>query len=337
MRVTIKRIAEDAGLSHQTVSFVLGQKAHLFRPETQQRVREAASRLGYRPNGSARAMRAGRFNTLAILLSTESGRSTLFTNFLMGAEHAARAAGQHLLVTAMPDEQLTNPDFVPRILGEALADGLLVNYYVQVPAQLADLIVRCRIPSVWTNARRAADCVYPDDFAAGRTATERLITAGHRRIAYLDTTHGHPFDAGRDHYSAFDRHEGYRMAMREAGLPVQEFLPPQALREVEIGPAVKDWLAQPSRPSAVVTYCDVEIFAILHGAMSLGLKLPGDLAMASFAEQPIHCGMAPVTTMLIPMWEMGRVAVEMLMKKMARPTLKLRPQAVPFEVHEART
>ena len=56
--------------------------------------------------------------------------------------------------------------------------------------------------------------------------------------------------------------------------------------------------------------------------------------MATFGEEAVHCGMAPVTTMLIPMWEMGRVAVEMLMKKIARPTLKLRPQAVPFEVHE---
>jgi len=65
MAVTLKQIGAMTGLSNQTVSFVLGNKAHLFRPETQKRVREAAQRLGYRPNAPARAMRAGRWRCLS--------------------------------------------------------------------------------------------------------------------------------------------------------------------------------------------------------------------------------------------------------------------------------
>ena len=333
MSVTIKEIAVAAGLSHQTVSFVLGKKAHLFKPATQKRVRDAAQRLGYRPNASARAMRNGRFNTIAILLSTDNSRSTVFTNFLIGAESAARQSGNHLLVTAMPDQQLTDPDFVPRILSEASSDGFLLNYYVNVPPQLADLITRCRVPSIWTNDRRKRDCVYPDDFGAGRTATQRLIQQGHRRIAYLDCTHSHPLNPSRDHYSAFDRHGGYLAAMREAGLPVREFMPADALRNVEVLHAMKEWLARPDRPSAVVTYCEVEVFAVMHAARDLNLKLPDDLAMASFSEIPIHVGMAPVTTMVIPLYELGEIAVQQLIKKIARPERELAPRPVEFGMH----
>lgn len=333
MAVTLKSIAEATGLSNQTVSDVLGNKAHLFRPETQELVRATAQRLGYRPNASARAMRAGRSNAIALLLSTERGRSTLFAGFLQGVEAVAHASGLHLIVTALPDQQLTDPQFVPKMLREAMADGLLLNYYLRIPAAMEDLVTRNRIPSIWTNARRDADCVFPDDFGASRAATRTLIQQGHRDIAYVDATHDHPLDRTRDHYSAFDRHAGYREAMREAGLPVREFLPPRKLDPVEVAEALTAWLGGPQCPSALVTYCDIEVVALLHVAPVLKLRLPQDLTMVTFAEQPTHYGLAPVTTMLIPAEELGRVAVEMLMKKIAAPARALAPCPVPFGRH----
>jgi DNA-binding LacI/PurR family transcriptional regulator len=122
--------------------------------------------------------------------------------------------------------------------------------------------------------------------------------------------------------------------MREAGLPVREFLPPRKLDPVEVAEALTAWLGGPQRPSALVTYCDIEVVALLHVAPVLKLRLPQDLTMVTFAEQPTHYGLAPVTTMLIPAEELGRVAVEMLMKKIAAPARALAPCPVPFGRHE---
>jgi LacI family transcriptional regulator len=330
MAVTIKMIAEATGLSNQTVSGVLGERAHLFRPETRDMVREAAQRLGYRPNASARAMRSGRSNAIALLLSTEPGRSSLFSHFLQGAESVVHAAGMHLIVTALPDDKLTDPEFVPKILREYMTDGLLINYFQRIPAALEDLIERNLVPAVWTNARRASDCVFPDDYATSLEETRNLIRQGHRRIGYADCVHDHPLDKSVEHYSAMDRQDGYREAMREAGLPLCECLPARVRHGVEVVREVRDWLSGSQRPTAVVTYCDVEVNGILQAAPALSLRLPHDLAVVTFSEQPSQYGIAPVTTMLIPAEELGRTAVEMLLQKISDPACALPPRPVPF-------
>jgi DNA-binding LacI/PurR family transcriptional regulator len=247
----------------------------------------------------------------------------------------ARENGLHLIVTALPDRQLTDPQFAPKMLRESMADGLLINYYREIPDQMEDLIVRYRVPSIWTNARREADCAYPDDFGASRRATQRLIQRGHRRIAYVDCTHDHPLDPRRDHYSAFDRHAGYLAAMQEAALPASTFLPGRKLQGSAVSLALRDWLSLVDRPSAVVTYCSVDVLGLLQVAPSLGVKVPEDLTLVTHEEPESLYGVAPVTTMLIPARELGRIAVEMLKDKIAEPARKLPPRAVEFGVQEA--
>src|SRR4051794_38416822 len=72
MAVTVKDVAEYTGLSVPTVVQVLGSRAHLFRPETRERVLKAAEKLGYRPNSSAKAMRKGRFGAIGLLTSANA-------------------------------------------------------------------------------------------------------------------------------------------------------------------------------------------------------------------------------------------------------------------------
>ena len=331
MQVTIKQIAEETGLSNQTVSFVLGSRAHLFRPETCRRVRDAAVRLGYRPNASARAMRAGRFNSIALLLSTEGSRSSLLAGFLEGVEQALHETGQHLVVTAMPDRKLTDQTFVPQILRESMSDGLLVNYFREIPSAMADLIAGNRVPAIWTNTKREADCVCPDDFDAGLRATEHLLALGHRRIAYVDC--GDLFDRKHDHYSVFDRCKGYVQAMRAAGLAPQRFTPGHnRLRGREIVEAVAPWLASSERPTATVTYGDREVFGLREALAAMPSKVSRKLALATFVDAPLLEGMLPVTTLMIPTREMGTAAVKMLQTKIANPEERLAPRALKFEI-----
>jgi LacI family transcriptional regulator len=178
MAVTLKKIGAELGLSFQTVSAILNGNGDAYREETRARVLEAARRMGYRPHASARAMRARRCNSIALLTGDDEGRSYVFPSELRGIQDATAEAGLTLCLARLSDQRLTDRTFVPKLLRELLTDGLLISYYRAIPPSMTELIERCVIPCAWLNAKRAADAVYPDDFSGGRELTQYLIALG---------------------------------------------------------------------------------------------------------------------------------------------------------------
>jgi len=248
MTVTIHQIAAHVGLSAKTVSRILSHADAPHRAETRERVLAAARDLGYRPNRSARAMRTRRAGSVALLLSTVTHRSILSNLLREGIQSALAEHGLHLLIASLPDAHLTDEELLPQVLREWATDGLLINYNADVPATMPAIIARHAIPSVWINAKREADCVHPDDFAAAREATERLIALGHRRIGFAAF-------GGVTHYSAADRLEGCRAALAAAGLGQPQVL--EAGGAPAARAALADaWLQAPARvrPTAVLVY-----------------------------------------------------------------------------------
>ncbi len=338
--VKTKDIAERAGVSMPTVSHVLGSRAYKYPQATQDRVFAAAQELGYRPHGSARAMRSGRFGCIALLLSTHPNHSSLFTQFLNGVQDGLAEHDLHLLLAKLPDEKLTDERFVPKVLRELSADGLLINYTHDIPERLMTLIRQNSLPSVWVNSKQEADGVRPDDFTAARTATEQFLALGHKRITYLD----YPWS---DHYSALDRYRGYETAMQAAGcmpcrveseeVPTPPGTVGRAQSEAEQR-SVQVWAAQcrallsaPERPTAVIGYGDIAVEPMLSAAIALGLRVPKDLSLATFDDHvPFNTGL-PITTWLVPEYTMGLAAVEMLLRKIEEPTCALPTRALPFE------
>lgn len=330
MAVTLKRIAEHCGLSLQTVGAVLSGKEALFRPETVAKVQKAAAELGYRPNSAAKAMRSGRFNSVALVLSDNPWRSTLFRPQLTGIDHALNAAGMHLLHALVPEDDLRERGQVPKIIGELMADGLLINYNTGIPDALDQVITKHRLPAIWMNAKRARDCVYPDDEGAGRLATEHLLQLGHRRIAYVDYCHA--TDHQDHHYSAWDRQSGYEQAMRAAKLPPRVITAPQTVPTAQIPHVARTWLSASDRPTAVVTYCEREAEPILYAATALlGIQVPRDLSIVTIADDPADHTGVPLATVILPRYELGKVAVELLLQRIAKPGRSLPARAL--DVH----
>ena len=325
--VTIKEIAEATGLSWPTVSQVLSGKGQRYSAATREKVADAARALGYRPNRFARAVRSGRFGCAALLLSSESVRSTLPAGLLRGIHAALAERDMDLTLAVLPDEKLTSEGFVPSILREWMADGLLINYTDHIPRRMVELIGEHRLPSVWINCRLEADGVYPDDLAAGRLATRHLIDLGHREIAYVDFAWGHE-DIGEAHYSVRDRQAGYEQAMREAKLT------PRVAREARRVPGterhghLERLLRSPGRPTGLVQYATgPETWLVAERA---GLRVPEDLSIVAFAnEAETVCGVA-VTTLRVPQRELGAAAVEMLTARIARPGEVLPSRAIGF-------
>lgn len=322
MPITLKRIAEHCGLSLQTVGAVLSGKEALFRPETVARVKASAAELGYRPNSAAKAMRSGRFHAAALVLSDNPWRSTLFRPQITGMDHALTAAGMHLVHALIPEADLRERGQVPKIIGELMADGLLINYNTGIPDALDQVITKHRLPAIWMNAKRARDCVHPDDEGAGRLATEHLLKLGHRRIAYVDYCHA--TSHADHHYSAWDRQAGYEQAMRAAKLTPRVITTPQTVPSAAIPQAARAWLSAADRPTAVVTYCEREAEPILYTATALmGLQVPRDLSIVTIADDPADHTGVPLATVILPRYELGKVAVELLVERIAAPKRSL--------------
>ncbi len=314
-------IAAHAGLGVPTVSQILnGTPGRSYRADTRQRVLETAHKLGYRANSSARAMRAGRFSAIAVASSRQGGgRSWASPRMLTEIEAALHRHDLHLILSTLDDRTLTTERSVPKVLRELMADGMLLNYTKQIPAQLSDLIETHNLPVIWLNTIRDHDCVYVDNHGGFEQITRRLIEMGHRRIAYCGARPTPQTD--HLHYSQRDRYLGYAEAMEQAGLT------PRLIRDPaeDAGAALQADLTDDSRPTALVCYNIDHANAVLYFAAWAGLRVPDDLSIITMSVEGESNALVPLTRLQVHEAERARAAVEALRQKIQTPSKRLPP------------
>jgi LacI family transcriptional regulator len=299
-------VAERAGVSRATVSLVLGGRSDVRIPEaTRERVLQVAQEMGYRPHRSGRAMRSGKTGNIALLLSTVAERSMFSPQLLDGLMDAAAEYDQHLIISRVPDDKLNDNNYVPKILREFAADGLIINYNSQTPPHLATQIIEAGIPAIWINDKRPADCVYPDDFNAAYDATLTLIAQGHTRIGYTGLAPG-------PHYSMEDRLAGYRAALATVSMPeaidIWDQSPPESFF--------------PDSPvTAVLCYSPRFLAALWKIA-------PKSTAFVVFHGEPYETLEQRFPTWLLPDYTLGKEAIRNLIQKIATPSVPCAPQAI---------
>ncbi len=329
MPVSIKEVAKSTGFSVQTVSRVLNNRHEGYRKATCDHIARVAEEMGYRPNSLARAMVLGKFGAVGLLLSTNSGRSYLPQLLLTGIHDALAQENLHLTVGRLPDEKLTDSDYVPKMFREWSCDGVLINYNDHIPEKMEELIQKSKIPSVWINTKRASDCVHPDDFGGGKLAVEYLHSLGHTRIAYMHMRWGQ--DLKDAHYSVVDRLGGYLAGMREAGLKSMVVEKGYMIPGPERVAVFQEWLRMENPPTAVITYTNPEVVTL--AALQMGIPLDKAPLVLSFSELPMMFGGLPAHTLFLKQNEMGHTAVRMLMEKMKNPEVPLPPQAIPYCIY----
>jgi LacI family transcriptional regulator len=340
MSVTIKQIAERTGLSIPTVGNVLGRASSRYSEVTRRKVFAAVEEMGYRPNSSARAIRQGRIGCAALVLSRSHLQvlSHLPAGLLDGVDEELALHNMHLSVSRLSDEELSSEDFVPKVLREYLADGMIVNYTHEIPARMLELIHAHHTPAVWVNAKLPSDCVFPDDLAGAQMATRELVARGHRRIAmvhlvspaiYAELTFAQAMP--RLHYSVVDRIEGYSRVMREAGLQPRVAYHDRFVADSQVVQACTSILSGRDRPTAVLAYSANEVPAVLFAAAQLKLSVPGDLAVLQFSPGDQWMAGMHIPAIRIPTEQIGRQAVRMLLRKIASPNDLCESEAVPYQ------
>ena len=327
MSATVKDVAALAGVSPITASRALANSPLVTEP-TRRKVLAACRQCGYRPHAGARALRSRRFNMVGLLLST--AHAYVPQALLAGIADTLEARGIGLRVMRLGDEQLTDPEFAPRVLEERMVDGLLINYCVQIPDRLVRQIRGHRLPSVWINIKEESDCVYPDMAAGAQTAVRHLLDLGHRRIAYVDFVNDISNPRGC-HYSVGDAWAGCRQAVERAGKDATLMhLDRQAVAHEGRQALSEAFLARQDRPTALLAAASNPALTCLHAALALGLDVPGDLSIATFHDADV-CNETGVTfaTVALPERHVGETAVAMLLEKIRQPGAPLPSIALP--------
>jgi LacI family transcriptional regulator len=329
MAATIQQVAQHVGVSVQTVSAILGTKGHLYRSQTRERVFDAAKSLGYRPNVLAKATRTGRSGNIAFLISSDLTYAHCPAELLSGIETALSKNGLKMSVSQLPDDKLTDEGYVPNVLREWYADGMLINYHYHIPPRMVELVRSNELPSVWINSQQESDCVYPDEAGASASAVEYLAAKGFRRPAYVDFAHG--IVLGEDHYSVADRRTGFIAGARKAGAKPKLFLYETKVPMGERVARAKQILSAADRPDGLVVYSRTSADPFYLAGCELGLKVGKDYQIVTFDDKQARlCSVYNVPTMLVPNLAMGHRAVELLVKKVANPQVSLKAEVIPF-------
>jgi LacI family transcriptional regulator len=310
----VKDVATAAGVSLGTVSNVLN-RPELVSATTRAKVEQAMESLGFVRNESARQLRAGSSRILVYLM-LDAG-NPFFTDVARGVEDAAREAGLSVFLCNSNEDAGREADYLD-LLEQQRVQGVLITPVDPDSSRLITLPAR-GTPVVVVD--RAIDdgehcSVAVDDVLGGEVALAHLIELGHTRIAYV----GGPTNIGQ----VTDRRQGARQAVERAGLPAANLveLVTGALTVAEGRGAGQRLAGLPleRRPTAAFCANDLLALGLLQQCVSLGLRVPEDLAIVGYDDIEFAAAAAvPLTSVRQPRQLLGKTAAELLLDESSNP------------------
>jgi LacI family transcriptional regulator len=307
-KVTIEDIARQAGVSPSTVSRVLNGTKQVA-DDKRALVLAAVEQHQYRPNAVARGLVRGRSMMVGVLV--QDIVSPFFSQMVLGIEQGLDPASYRPMLTTTHWRSEHHEDEARslELLLERQVDGVIV-----LAGRIPDETLRtvaAQIPMVVVARRVAgleAQCIYVDSQDGAYRATRYLIGLGHTRIAHVTGTPDHP--------DAIDRLIGYRRALVEAGLAVDEQLIVEGEFTAETGmAAIEQLIARGERFSAVFAANDQSAYGVMLSLFNHGYRLPADVSLVGFDDTSFSTyTLPPLTTVRQPTMEMGRAAAEGLLR-----------------------
>ncbi len=318
MAVTIEDVAKYAGVSDATVSRVLSNKPHV-RSEVRDRVLAAVAELGYKPSRVARSLRAMRSKTIGLIISDI--QNPFFTALVRAVEDVA-SDHQHAIYLCNTDENIEKEKFYIDLMEAEHVAGVLITPTRENGGSTQKLI-EAGIPVVVVDRYVSdldVDTVVGDNIRGASTLVQHLIDMGHRRIGAII---GLPqITTGRE------RMEGYLQALEKNGLPlIPDFIQTEVPNQFWGYKLTQKLLALPEPPTAIFTGNVLLTIGSLKAIHDKNLIIPRDIALAAYDETDWASFVVPsLTTVEQPTYEMGKVAAELLLKRMednTRPRQKI--------------
>jgi LacI family transcriptional regulator len=327
MAGSIEDVARRANVSISTVSRVINRRA-VVNENTRRRVERAIRELNYRPNMFARGLMLRKSDMIALVLPDLHGE--FYSEIIRGANAKAREL-RYVLVVASSGGPDDDRALVNDLQHRSVADGLAVMISDRT-APIGELLSDFRVPVVLLDGppeNRVLDHVVIDQRAGTRAMMRHLVdTCNKRRVFFVGG-----FETNVD---TIERLEAYREALQEAGLPNEPDDVYHLDYEYETAyrlahDHVRQWAGE---GNCVFAANDEMASGIIDAAAARGVEVPRELAVVGFDDTRIaRMTRPPLTTVQVPMAEMGATAVELLCERLAdrdrSPAfISIRPQLV---------
>jgi LacI family transcriptional regulator, galactose operon repressor len=306
--IRLKDIAERAGVSLMTVSKALRDQPDVS-ATTKTRIKLLAQQMGYVPDSSAQVLRTRTTKLFGLVLSSLT--NPVYSRVILAIEEGAHALGYDVLLAHTLNVPEREEACVRRFISRRV-DGLFIApaYRMATEARIYKELLARGIPTV-VLGHTAPFCsqfvsVESDDLPASYAITQHLLKLGHKRIAFLTGPSVTPWTR--------ERLEGYRRALREANLDVDDKLVFEAGHTIEDGArAASQMLNEDPEVTAVQAVNDVVAVGCAETLFSKGLKIPQDMSVAGFGN--ILLGRhfrVPLTTARQPKFRLGAAAMELM-------------------------
>lgn len=321
-KLTIKEIAKIAGVSPSAVSIVLNNKTGVSE-ETRKKVSEIVERLQYIPNQNSRRLLFNKSNNIAVLFKKNaSPLEHLFYSELNSVIlHECESLNYNLIFTSVSVEGKNV--ILPGVIRSYDVDGVIL--YGDVDIQIINALKKFDLPFVIVDSHYIIDDtlnVYADYMVAAYTAASHLLELGHKSIAYIG-------NSTQSHFSA-QTFSGYKKAIEECKLAIpMHWIQFTADDEETAYSCMTNILSSDMYPTAV--FCAADIYAI--GAVKCirdkGFTIPQDISVIGIDDIILSKYIAPpLTTVKIDKVEMGKIAMELLVKQMEDPSLVLENKSI---------
>lgn len=308
-RVTMRQIAERAGVSIGTVSHVINETA-IVRRKLRERVVEAIRSMGYQPSALAQGLRKNRTNMLGMVIPDIT--NPFFPGVVRGVEDVAYKRSFRVILCNADNDPSKEASYVRELRSYHIA-GLLI-----IPAAGPDIAghlrdyssaavpVVCldRVPEGWKG-----DAVLVANAEGAYAATRHLIQMGHRYLAVISG----PLNLT----NAAERLKGFKRALTEAGIEIGPEFVQEARFDAASGyEAALRLLRMLPRPTAIFACNDLLAFGVLQAARELNLRCPEDLSIAGFDSLEFTKLTDPsLTSVYQPGYQLGATATHLLFQR----------------------
>jgi len=326
-KASLSDIALRLGVSKTLVSFVLNGKAKEYRisEDICQRVLDVAKELNYTPNRIAQGLRTGNTKTIGLIIADIA--NPFFGKLGREIEQEAAQHGYNVIFCSSDENPEKSAQQIA-MLQQSQVDGFIISPPINSEDQIRTL-AKGNIPFVLIDRFfPEIDCnhIVVDNFDAAYTATKHLLSLGRRRIANITLN--------LDLANMKDRTDGYKQALRDASIEVDENLVkvlPFSHENKDVALAINELLGKKDDLKAdaiLFSTSKIGIMAI-ECISTLGLKIPDDIAVVSFDNTDAYkiC-VSPVTVIGQPLKEIGKTAMQILLNKIKYPDVKVKNQKV---------
>ncbi|WP_088809589.1 MULTISPECIES: LacI family DNA-binding transcriptional regulator [Listeria] len=326
MSVTIREIAEKTGVSITAISQILNGKGDRFSEVTKNRVLKAAKDMAYKPNFFAKNMVTNHTNTIGMVVPEVT--DAFFSQMVKGAEDYLNQHDYMIMLCNSSNDKEREDRYVEELLHRAV-DGLIIASPNILASKVFERMREKKKPYILLDRQRNEQKegrIAVDDYEGGYMATKHLLELGHEKIGIIISDNSF--------YNVFERYEGYLACMKDAGITVPEDWIASGDQTMDGGFKAGDKLLAGGVTGVFATN-DLMAVGLYRFLFDKGIKIPEDLSVIGFDDIELSEFMTPpLTTIRQPIYEIGAIAAEFLLQKIACPEEKMKNRLLDLKLIE---